>query len=148
MTSPQPGDVTRQFVIQPGEEAEFQAFLDDLESDIQPETPLEYELFLKLADAAWTLRRCRRAETVLGAAGCDPLLDAACAAALQRIESGERRAEEALARAMVQLRKLQLERAYAMQDGRGQDRGRQPATNANPISYLTLLTHPNGSRPQ
>lgn len=102
----------RQFAVLPGELDEFRGFYDDLEADIQPASPLEQEVFLLVAHAAWTLRRCRLAEAASYAEGADPLADDDRENRLQRIDARARRAQTALNRAMRELRTIQTERMY------------------------------------
>jgi hypothetical protein len=110
------GLAAKNFVVLPGESDHFQEFLTGLEADIEPESPLEADLFLQFVHAAWTLRRCRAAEVALQAAltdpACDIMVETAAFQRLQNIDLYTRRAQRAYYRALTELRKLQTERTY------------------------------------
>jgi hypothetical protein len=69
------GLTSKSCVVLAGEEEEFAEFLDDLDTDIQPEGAVEHELFRHLAHAAWTLRRCQKAEASILFLSTDKTLD-------------------------------------------------------------------------
>jgi hypothetical protein len=105
---------SRDLVIAPGEEHEFDEMQTGLYEELNPEGTLEDELFKALIHAAWNQRRCRRAEARLqhqvAAQGLDPLLDPALDADLRRIDLYARRASSAFHRNMKALRDRQTER--------------------------------------
>jgi hypothetical protein len=110
---------SREFVILPGQELEFESFMDDLRLSIQPHGGLETDLFSQLAHAAWTLRRCRRAEADLQSASLDPHLDPLLApelqARLRTIDLYSRRAERSYHKTLKELKTLQTNREYALE---------------------------------
>ena len=55
------GLTAKHLVIRDDEHEEFQIFLDNLITEIQPQGSLEAITFDELVHAAWTLRRCHRA---------------------------------------------------------------------------------------
>ena len=106
---------SREFVILPHQEAEFEAFMTGLNEDIQPHGPLEHDLFTQFAHAAWNLRRCRQAERELQLShthGADPILDAQVADRLRIIDLYLRRSERAYHRTLKELKSLQTNRRY------------------------------------
>jgi hypothetical protein len=147
-----------QFVIPPGEEDAFREFFDSLDADIQPGSPLEYELFLELANAAWTLYRCRKAEASLAAFGIDPLLDDACSETLARVDARVQRCHTLIATIMTELRGLQTERQYRVEvqppdqfpDSAGTMRGAGALLDSARLAREVLSTPlpPSGKRRQ
>ena len=102
-------------VIRDDEREEFQFFLDNLTTEIQPEGELETITFDHLVHAAWTLRRCRRAETELAASGPDPFLDDTAGKTQDRIVRYAGKAERSYYKALKELRTLQTHRALREQ---------------------------------
>ena len=102
------------FVILAGQEEEFSAFIDALRAEIQPAGAIEHELFAQHAHAAWTLRRCRRAEVASQldsvCDGADPLLASELANQLKRIDLYMRRAERTFHKTLKELRTFQTNR--------------------------------------
>ena len=110
------GFSSKQFVIIPGQEEEFETFSGNLRENVQPEGALEDELFVQLLHSAWNLRRCRLAETELAAnVTVDPLLDDTNEAKLRRIDLYARRAQAAFNRTLKELRVIQTERQYRVE---------------------------------
>lgn len=110
------GLASSQFVILPGQEAEFDDFMSALRDDLQPAGALELDLFSQLAHAAWNLRRCRHAEHQLHrhlSPELDPLLDPNLADRLRLIDLYLRRADRAYHRLLRELKSLQTNRQYA-----------------------------------
>jgi len=110
---------SREFVILPGQEQEFETFLDGLRASVKPHGALETDLFTQFAHAAWTLRRCRRAEADLHAGSIslrhDPLLVPEFDAYLRAIDLYARRAERTYHRTLKELKSLQTNRQYAFE---------------------------------
>ncbi len=107
------GLCSSEFVVRAGEEDYFQQFFAGLESDLQPQSPIEHELFLQVAHAAWTLRRCHAVEPTLSQSPeVDPLAVAKNVAALKVIDTYIRRAERTFHRALKELRAIQSERRF------------------------------------
>jgi hypothetical protein len=106
---------SREFVILPHQEAEFEEFMTGLHHDVQPHGFLEHDLFTQFAHAAWNLRRCRQAERELQDAhtpGLDPILDAQAADRLRLIDLYARRSERTYHRLLKELKALQTNRRY------------------------------------
>lgn len=99
-----------QFAVAPGKAADFEAFFDELAADLQPEGALENELFLQMAHAAWTMRRCRLTEAALMAGPVDPLMSDDHLARLRMIDSFLRHAQASFNQALKELRVIQTER--------------------------------------
>jgi hypothetical protein len=113
------GLAAKDFIVLPGQREYFEDFLSGLETEIRPKGALEQDLFLQLAHAAWTLRRCRAAEVMLQAACNDPssdvMIEAACFSRYQNIDLYSRRAQRAYYRALAELRKVQTEHHYRVE---------------------------------
>lgn len=124
---------SREFVILPHQEAEFEEFMTGLHADIRPHGYLEHDVFTQFAHAAWNLRRCRQAERELqdsSAACLDPILDAKLDQRLRLIDLYARRSERAYHRLLKELKALQANRQYTAElDRATYDRtfGAQPA---------------------
>ncbi len=137
------GLCTREFVILDSDRDAFHELSTGLHEDLQPASPLEHELFLHILHAAWTLRRCRRAESLLVDAPidpADPLAEPRNLAALKLIDTYTRRAERTFHRTIKELRTIQTERLYRAQS--------KPEALHDPIlvTHHTLKTprsHPN-----
>lgn len=119
------GFYSRRFVILPGEEEEFNTFILALQLDLKPVTPIEEIVFQQLAQAAWNIERCHKAEAALAAGSLnpeiDPLLDDANEAKLRRIDSCLRRSQSAFHKNLSQLRTLQAERKSREEVAAGSD---------------------------
>ncbi len=107
---------SKQFVILPGQQAEFDEFMAALRDSVNPVGAIEFDQFQQLAHASWTLRRCRQAEVQLQAGSGDPDLDPFVvpefAGRLRSIDLFTRRAERAYQRALKQIQTLQAEREF------------------------------------
>ncbi len=105
---------SKDFVILAGQEQEFAQFIAELEAEIEPVGAIERELFAQHAHAAWTLRRCRRAEVASQfdsiCNGGDPLLAFEMANRLKRIDLYMRRAERTYHKTLRELRAFQTNR--------------------------------------
>jgi len=107
---------SKEFVILPGQQAEFDEFMAELRQSVNPVGAIEIDLFHQLAHASWTLRRCRRAETQLQATtsypSWDPIIVPEFEPRLHAIDLFARRAERAYHRTLHQLKALQTEREF------------------------------------
>jgi len=102
---------SKEFVVPPGQEEDFAAFVSGYRADLQPEGAVEEDLFTRLIHAAWTLRRCREVETRVGyGANDDPLADAKYYDNLRLIDLYTRRASSEYSKLLKELRTLQTER--------------------------------------
>ena len=106
---------SKEFVVLPGDEQEFDEFMTGLHESVLPQGTLESDLFTHLAHASWTLRRCRRAEAQLQveATGSfsDLLLDPEFDARLRAIQLFAQRAERTYHRTLKELKALQNDRS-------------------------------------
>jgi hypothetical protein len=59
------GLTARDLIITPDEQEEFEELLNGYQTDVQPQGETQQTLFEALVEAAWNLRRVRRAETKL-----------------------------------------------------------------------------------
>ncbi|GEM_PF-1320082 len=107
---------SKEFVILPGQQAEFDEFMAALRESVKPSGAIELDLFQQLAHASWTLRRCRAAEAELHNGSGDPELDPLNVPHLDErlrlIDLYTRRVERAYHRALQQLKALQTEREF------------------------------------
>jgi hypothetical protein len=122
----------RQAVVHPGEEAEYNKMREGLLAQLHPLGPMEEILFEQIVFSSWNLRRCRLLEAGLldpeSPASADPLLIETNEANLRRLEAYYRRAERSLYKAMNELRALQTERFYRLEEQpAGGDAPSQPA---------------------
>ena len=102
---------SKEFVVPPGQEEDFAAFVHGYRADLQPEGAVEEDLFTRLVHAAWTLRRCREVEARAGySAGDDPLTDPKYYDNLRLIDLYSRRASSEYSKILKELRTLQTER--------------------------------------
>src|SRR5437667_6531771 len=59
------GLTARDVVIAPDEREEFEQLLNDYQTHVKPQDPIQRTLFDELVSAAWNLRRVRRMEVQL-----------------------------------------------------------------------------------
>ena len=106
------GLCSKQFVLQPGQQPDFDAFMADLRDATKPLGAMEFDLFTHLAHASWKLRRCRSAEVELdslsGIPGVDPLLAPTADPRQRTIQIYAHRAERSYYRALKELKALQF----------------------------------------
>jgi hypothetical protein len=107
---------SKDIIVLPGQEAHFQEFLTGLQNELNPDGPIEQDLFLQLLHTAWTLRRCRAAEASVQLdslnADIDILAQSGAELRLRNIDLYARRAERSYYRALNELRRIQSERLY------------------------------------
>jgi hypothetical protein len=107
---------SKEFILLPGQQAEFDEFSAALGEAIQPAGALEFDLFTQLAHASWKLRRFRRAEVqIYNESGClelDPTLVPEAEARLRAIQIYAQRAERTYHKALKELKALQSTRAF------------------------------------
>ena len=106
------GLCSRQFIILPGQQPEFDVLMAELRDATKPLGAMEFDLFTQLAHASWKLRRCRNAEVELhslsGIEGVDPLLAPAADPRQRTIQIYAHRAERSYYRALKELKALQF----------------------------------------
>jgi hypothetical protein len=109
------GLTARDLVLREGEQEEFDDLLASYQAELDPQGPLEQDLFDQLLHAAWNLRRVRRLEAELAPDSPDPLLEDSLERTLQRLARYHSRAERTYFRALKELRALQTNRALLHQ---------------------------------
>ena len=116
------GLTSKNFIIQPGREAEFTEFSDNLRAEFQPEGHYQDFLFRQLLLAAWNMERCSQAEAALHTgAATDPLLVQANAAQLKLLVLYRSRAERSFSQTVKELRHVQTEMFYRTETGLPED---------------------------
>jgi hypothetical protein len=107
---------SKEFILLPGQQAEFDEFMAALREAIQPAGALEFDLFTQLAYASWKLRRFRRAEVQIYNESARPDLDPALVpeteARLRGIQIYAQRAERTYHKALKELKSLQSARVF------------------------------------
>ena len=131
------GLTARDVVIREGEQEEFDDLLASYQGDLDPQGPLEHDLFDQLLHAAWNLRRVRRLEAELAPESPDPLLEDSLEPTLQRLARYQSRAERTFFRCLKELRALQTNRALLRQH---QELPTPPPKLAS-LTELTRRTH-------
>jgi len=107
------GLTSREVVIKEDEQPEFDDLVASLARELELGSELETVTFSNLIHAAWTLRRCRRAEADLAAVS-DPFTDADAARKQQNIQRYAGQAERSYYRALKELKALQTHRALQL----------------------------------
>jgi hypothetical protein len=106
------GLCSKQFIIPPSQQPDFDALMADLRDATKPLGAMEFDLFTQLAHASWKLRRCRNAEADLhslsGIPGVDPLLAPTADPRQRTIQIYAHRAERGYYRALKELKALQF----------------------------------------
>ena len=109
------GLCSRDLIVQPHEQPEFEELLQAHAAELQPQGVLQQSVFDQLVHAAWNLRRIRRLEADL-CRGLDPLAaldDEALQRKLDRFGRHHTRFECSFARSVKLLQKLQSERTQS-----------------------------------
>jgi len=105
------GLCSRDFVVEPERQAEFDSLVAGNRAELQPEGDFEEDLFIRIMQAAWRIRRCNAAEADLfRQRGHDPLHDPECADQLRLYELYSRRASAEFSKLVKELRTVQTER--------------------------------------
>lgn len=106
------GLTAREVVLEPGREAEFEAYRDALREDLGPQGAAEMELFNRAVHAGWTLQHIREIESGMMRDGIlDPLLDESETKTLDRILRYYSLYDRIYNRSLKELRVLQTNRA-------------------------------------
>jgi hypothetical protein len=106
------GLTAKEVVVEPGREAEFEAYRDDLSQDLGPEGAAEMELFNRAVHAGWNLHRIREIESAMMREGIlDPLLDESETRTLDRMLRYYSLYDRIYNRSIKELRILQTNRA-------------------------------------
>ncbi|MEO8657212.1 MAG: hypothetical protein ABI693_02010 [Bryobacteraceae bacterium] len=110
------GLTSKDVSIPAGLAAEFEALRAGLQTDLNPETPIQVVFFNQALSAAWLQFRCDRAEAELDSRvsepGLDPLLDPNLEPTIRTIHRTRAQAVKHLSKAIAELRKVQTEQQY------------------------------------
>jgi hypothetical protein len=110
------GLTAKDLFVPPGQEDEFEAFRQDLETSLNPRGPAQMLVYNHILSASWRLLRCDRAESELAARSADPaldpLLDDASHAKLNVIERVRSQASKQFQKSVAELRRIQTEEDY------------------------------------
>ena len=110
------GLTARDLFVPPGDEAEFEAFQQELEAGLRPDGSAQMLVFNQILSASWRLLRCDRAEAELAAraadSSLDPMLDDASHAKLNVIERARSQASRQFHKSVAELRRIQTEECY------------------------------------
>jgi hypothetical protein len=109
---------SREFILRPGEEAEYEAFAAAYAAEVNPQGALEEALFTDLVHARWNMKRVRRLEAEFAANGPDPLLDPERGKIADRLARHYTRFERSHRRLLAELRDMQTERFLRAEEAR------------------------------
>ncbi|MBK5290811.1 MAG: hypothetical protein JJE04_03830 [Acidobacteriia bacterium] len=104
------GFSSKNIIIMPGQEDEFQKLESGLIAEVRPEGTLEQTLFHHLLRDAWTIHRVEIQQVEMAASGIDPLFNPACEKEFDRLERYHSRYQSSFHRSLRQLRNLQTNR--------------------------------------
>jgi hypothetical protein len=108
------GLTSRQFVIAPGQQQEFDTLHDSLLFELDPQGAVETVVFHDLLHAAWNLHRFRAIEAEFSSPDSSVFLDPQATAVLDRISRYHSRTQRAYYKALSELRILQTNRALRL----------------------------------
>jgi hypothetical protein len=133
------GLTARHLVIRDDEHEEFDALLNSLSSELDPQGAIETVAFHELLHAAWSLHRFRRIEAEASRGTVEDFTDPATTAVLDRLSRYQARAQRAWQKALHELRVLQTNRALRALKLDEQEAAEVPAIAS--INDLTKQTH-------
>jgi hypothetical protein len=133
------GLTARHLVIRDDEHEEFDALLNSLSSELDPQGAIETVAFHELLHAAWSLHRFRRIEAEASRGTVEDFTDPATTAVLDRLSRYQARAQRAWQKALHELRVLQTNRALRALKLNGQEAAEVPTIAS--INDLTKQTH-------
>jgi hypothetical protein len=133
------GLTARHLVIRDDEHEEFDALLNSLSSELDPQGAIETIAFHELLHAAWSLHRFRRIEAEASRGTVEDFTDPATTTVLDRLSRYQARAQRAWQKALHELRVLQTNRALRALKLNGQEAAEVPAIAS--INDLTKQTH-------
>jgi hypothetical protein len=109
---------SREFVVRPDEQEDFDAFIAAYAAEVSPQGAMELALFQDLVHARWNMKRVRRLEAELAATGPDPLLDPERGPIADRLARHHTRFDRLHQRALKELRLLQTNRSLRHENAR------------------------------
>ncbi len=137
---------SREFIVLPGQQDEFDEFSAGLHEAVQPAGALEFDLFTQLAHASWKLRRCRCAEVQIynesASPDLDPVLAPEIEARLRGLQTYAQRAERSYHKALKELKALQSARAFKSSDQYSRILADSDADIAAPLSEQHKVVAP------
>ena len=133
------GLTARHLVIRDDEHEEFDALLNSLSSELDPQGAVETVVFHELLHAAWSLHRFRRIEAEASRGSVEDFADPATTTVLDRLSRYQARAQRAWQKALHELRVLQTNRALRALKLDQQEAAEVPAIAS--INDLTKQTH-------
>ena len=133
------GLTSRQFVIAPGQQEEFDELRAALLSELDPQGAVETVVFHDLLHAAWNLQRFRAIEAEYSSPDSSVFLDPQATAVLDRISRYHARTQRAYYKALSELRILQTNRALRLVKLNQEEATLVPAITD--INHLTKQTH-------
>ena len=131
------GFSSKNFIVMPGQEDDFEKLQSSLLAEVRPEGALELNLFHQLLRDAWTMHRIELRQLEMADLRRDPLFDPACEKEFDRIERYHARAQSGFHRSMRQLRTLQTNRIVQSVLPEPLGKGALPAL-VKPTEIITL----------
>jgi len=110
MNALQHGFTSKNIIVMPGQEPDFQRLQSQLSAQIRPEGALEESLFHHLLRDAWTLHRVELRQVEMAQSGIDPLFNPECEKDFDRLERYHSRYQSSFHRSLRQLRSVQTTR--------------------------------------
>jgi len=142
MNALQHGFTSKNIIVMPGQEPDFQRLESELLAQVRPEGALEETLFRHLLRDAWTLHRVELREVEMANSGTDPLFNATCEKEFDRLERYHSRYQSSFHRSLRELRALQTTRVVQALLPEPLGQGGLPATvKATEIIALAKRTH-------
>ena len=110
------GLTSKDVSVPEGLAGEFDALRENLESALNPETPMQMVFYNQALSAAWRQFLCDHAtanlDQMVSTPGLNPLLDPKLEPTIRTIERVRAQAAKLLAKAIAELRKIQTEEQY------------------------------------
>ncbi len=142
MNALQHGYTSKNIIIMPGQEPDFQRLESELLAQVRPEGALEETLFKHLLRDAWTLHRVELRQVEMAQSGLDPLFNPDCEKDFDRLERYHSRYQSSFHRSLRELRALQTTRVVQTLLPEPLGQGGLPATvKATEIIALAKRTH-------
>ncbi|MBK5294271.1 MAG: hypothetical protein JJE04_21645 [Acidobacteriia bacterium] len=142
MNAIQHGFTSKNIIVMPGQEPDFQRLESELTAQVRPEGALEENLFHHLLRDAWTLHRVELRQVDMAQSGIDPLFNPDCEKEFDRIERYHHRYQSSFHRSLRELRAIQTTRVVQTLLPEPLGQGGLPATvKATEIIALAKRTH-------
>ena len=142
MNALQHGFTSKNIIVMPGQEPDFQRLESELLAQVRPEGALEETLFQHLLRDAWTLHRVQLRQVQMAQSSIDPLFNPDCEKEFDRLERYHSRYQSSFHRSLRELRALQTTRVVQTLLPEPLGQGGLPATvKATEIIALAKRTH-------